>query len=203
MSSYTFSDRVTALAGILQAAILVERIAQNKPYSQSLFDASIDSVLVTDPANTLAVFGGKTENLQLGLEAVATLNRLDEAVTRYAISLLAVESQLKKRPDILASIGRRLTHLQHQIHGDDDYSQLQRLSGVYQDTISTLPFRIQVAGDREHLTQPIISAKIRAILFAGVRSALLWRQVGGKKWQLIFGKSKMKAIAKQLLNSTS
>lgn len=201
--TYTSSDRVIALAGVLQSAALVAQIAENKTYSQPCFDASLQSILVTDPTSTIEVFGGQASNLQLGLEAVANLNKLNEMVTRYAISLLAVESQLKKRPDILATIGRRLKHLQHQIHGDDEYSQLQRLSGVYQDTISTLPFRIQVAGEREHLTQPIISAKIRAILFAGVRSAMLWRQVGGSKWQVVFGKKKMKIIAEQLLSSNS
>lgn len=201
--AYTSSDRVIALAGILQSAALVAHIADNKTYSQQHFNASLQSILATDPVNTLEIFGGQTSNLQVGLEAVANLSKLNEVITRYAISLLAVESQLKKRPDILATIGRRLKHLQHQIHDDDEYSQLQRLAGVYQDTISTLPFRIQVMGDREHLTQPIISAKIRAILFAGVRSALLWRQVGGSKWQVIFGKKKMKLVAEQLLSQTS
>lgn len=201
--AYAQSDRVIALAGVLQSAILVNQVAQNKHYDKPYFNALIQSILTTDPTSTLDVFGGDINNIALGLEAVRNLNKLNETITRYAISLLAVESQLRKRPDILATIGRRLKHLQHQIHSDDEHSQLQRLSGVYQDTISTLPFRIQVMGDKDHLTQALISDKIRAILFAGVRSALLWRQVGGSKWQVVLGKTRMKNIANQLLSKPS
>lgn len=201
--AHSKAERAVAFAGVLQAAHLVSLVSQRQPYSQSAFDASIDSILVTSPENTLAVFADKLGNVQTGLKQLSELNKKDEMLMRYTISLLAVEKQLSKRPDILATIGRRLQHMQHQIHDDDATSRLQRLSGVYQDTVSTLPFRIQVIGDRDYLTQAHISDKIRSLLFAGVRSAMLWRQVGGNKWQLIFGRGALEKQAKYLIQQIS
>ncbi|HSX19775.1 MAG TPA: DUF489 family protein, partial [Gammaproteobacteria bacterium] len=41
--------------------------------------------------------------------------------------------------------------------------------------------------------------KIRTILLAGVRSAVLWRQLGGSRWQLTFGKKTLLQDAQALL----
>lgn len=41
------------------------------------------------------------------------------------------------------------------------------------------------------LQQPNNAAKIRALLLAGIRSARLWRQLGGHRWQLVFSRSKL------------
>lgn len=58
-------------------------------------------------------------------------------------------------------------------------------AGLYQDTISTFKQRIQVHGDMRFLQQDITAAKVRALLFAGIRSARLWRQLGGRRWHLL------------------
>ncbi|MEH6454630.1 MAG: DUF489 family protein, partial [Psychromonas sp.] len=41
--------------------------------------------------------------------------------------------------------------------------------------------------------------KIRALLLAGVRAAVLWRQIGGKRRQLIFSRKAMLHQTKQNL----
>ena len=43
-----------------------------------------------------------------------------------------------------------------------------------------------------------VQDKIRACLLAGIRSAVLWRQVGGSKWQLLFHRKKLVQAARQL-----
>ena len=45
----------------------------------------------------------------------------------------------------------------------------------------------------------LIAAKVRATLLAGIRSAVLWRQSGGNRWQLIFGRRKIIEQAGRLL----
>jgi high frequency lysogenization protein len=45
------------------------------------------------------------------------------------------------------------------------------------------------------------AAKIRALLLAGIRAALLWRQAGGDRWKLIFSRSAMQKEAQQLLKA--
>ncbi|HLR87578.1 MAG TPA: DUF489 family protein, partial [Wenzhouxiangella sp.] len=49
--------------------------------------------------------------------------------------------------------------------------------------------------------QPEKAAFVRAILLAGLRSAILWHQVGGRQWQLIFRRGKMLQEARSLLTA--
>jgi high frequency lysogenization protein len=56
-----------------------------------------------------------------------------------------------------------------------------------------------VRGDVNYLKNELIACKVRAALFAGIRSAVLWRQVGGKRWHLLFRRKHIaKAIAQFL-----
>src|SRR5690606_26637288 len=61
----------------------------------------------------------------------------------------------------------------------------ERLSRIYQQTISTLGKRIQVTGEPKLLQQEAIADRIRALLLAGVRLGWLWQQLGGRRWHLI------------------
>ncbi len=53
-----------------------------------------------------------------------------------------------------------------------------------------------------HLQQTDNAAKIRALLLAGIRSARLWRQLGGHRWQLIFSRRKLLATLYPKLRPT-
>lgn len=208
--SYQKKERIIALAGLFQAAGMVHELARVKSVDQPGFTALIESLFVMEPENTLAVYSGDPANLQAGL---TWLNRLagrqaDKQageVARYVLSLLAVERQLAKKPDMQQVIHSRLKHLsykrEHFSNDPDDI--ISNLSAIYQDTLSTLKFRIQVTGNMQHLSQKIISDKVRALLFAGVRSAMLWRQLGGSKWQLVFGRTDMQKYSDQLLQDIS
>ena len=63
------------------------------------------------------------------------------------------------------------------------------LSALYQRTISTLDRRVHVSGSPEFLQRNEVAAKIRTLLLAGVRSAWLWHQSGGRRWHLILRRS--------------
>ena len=52
-----------------------------------------------------------------------------------------------------------------------------------------------------YLQQSANAAKIRTLLFAGVRAARLWRQLGGSRWQLVFGRRKLLKELYPLLRS--
>src|SRR5690554_2632265 len=204
---HTKEERIIALAGLFQAAALVSQLAKGKTLNALALKSSIESLFVLDPENTFAVYGSKAENIAIGLQQLQQLTKKmdDNDIPRYVIGLLAVTKQLSKDADMLSTMQRRLKHIQYQReHFSDNFSDtLASLSGLYQKTISTLPYRIKVIGDREHLTQAAISDKIRALLFAGVRAAMLWRQIGGSKWQLAFGRNDIERISTQLLNSIS
>ena len=45
--------------------------------------------------------------------------------------------------------------------------------------------------------------KVRANLLAAVRSAVLWRQVGGRQWQLLLYRRQCSMLARGLLTGTT
>ena len=112
---------------------------------------------------------------------------------RYALSMLGLERQLAKRDDMLEVVGKRLPQIQSQVEhfGIAHENVIAACGALYQDTLSTLRQRIQVHGDMRNLQQPNNASKIRALLLAGIRSARLWRQVGGHRWQLVVSRRKL------------
>ena len=76
---------------------------------------------------------------------------------------------------------------------------LAGMAGLYTDTISTLQPRIMVQGEPLHLQNPENANRVRALLLAGIRSSMLWRQCGGHRFQVIFSRGRQLALAEGLL----
>jgi high frequency lysogenization protein len=74
-----------------------------------------------------------------------------------------------------------------------------RLAELYVSTLSLLTPRVMVNGNPQQLQQPPVVEKIRANLLAAVRSAVLWRQVGGRPWQLLLYRRQCSMLARGLL----
>ncbi len=56
-----------------------------------------------------------------------------------------------------------------------------------------------VQGNPHYLGQAGVVAEIRALLLAAVRSAVLWRQLGGSYWDFLFSrKAMLEAIGRRL-----
>ena len=213
-------EQAIALAALFQAANLVEQIATRGMVPQNNFETSIQSIFVTKPDNTEQIYGGVQDlphNLSLGFRSLLELIDKSKAeqnqnVIRYGLSLIHLEKKLSKRPDVLATIANRLEQMTQQARyfspeGQDPQdnpaafshpSVVANLASLYQDTLSTFSFRIQVSGEPRHLQNPENAAKIRALLLAGIRAAMLWKQVGGKRWHLLFFKSRMRPSIKKI-----
>ncbi|MBB2496321.1 high frequency lysogenization protein HflD [Aquipseudomonas ullengensis] len=191
-------DQLIALAAVFQAAALVDKLARTGQASEADVGCLLGSLLVRDPKNTLDVYGGDDLNLREGYKALASaLERnpasLQRDPLRYALALLGLERQLAKREDMLQVVGTRLDQIQLQVghFGLTHDNVVAACGGLYQDTISTFRQRIQVQGDMRFLQQPAVAAKVRALLLTGIRSARLWRQLGGHRWQLVFSRGKL------------
>ena len=78
---------------------------------------------------------------------------------------------------------------------------IANLAGIYSDTISQIPPKIMITGDAGYLSNTVNADKIRAILLGGVRSAVLWAQVGGARWQILFKRRLYQEEARRLLDS--
>ncbi|VXC28649.1 High frequency lysogenization protein HflD homolog [Pseudomonas sp. 8AS] len=191
-------EQLTALAAVFEATTLVDKIARTGQASEADISCLLGSLLVRDPKNTLDVYGGDDLNLREGYKALASaLERnpasLQREPLRYALALLGLERQLAKRDDLLQVIGSRLDQIQQQVghFGLTHENVISSCGALYQDTISTFRQRIQVQGDMRFLQQAGNAAKIRALLLTGIRSARLWRQLGGSRWQLVLGRRKL------------
>lgn len=191
-------EQLVALGAVFEAAVLADKIARTGQISEASMGCMLGSLLVRDPKSTLDVYGGDDLNLRDGYRAlISSLERNPSALQReplrYALAMIGLERQLDKRSDMLQVMGSRLDQIQQQVEhfGLVHDNVIAACGGLYQDTISTFRQRIQVHGDMRFLQQPNNAAKIRALLLAGIRSARLWRQLGGHRWQLVFSRSKL------------
>lgn len=221
--SRAHDEQAIALAGLFQAAALVEQIATRGMASQNSLETAIYSTFVTNPHSTEEIYGGVHDlpyNLQLGLRNLQDLvekkrSEHNRDIVRYALSMMYLERKLSKNPQMLSSVGQRLEQIKEQARyfnpeGEDPMqtpsafchpSVISNLASLYQETISTFSFRIQVGGDPRHLQNAENAAKIRSLLLAGIRAAMLWRQVGGKRWHLFFFKSRVRPSLKKILSN--
>lgn len=199
-------NQVIALAGIFQSAAIVQQIARTGEAPQDAFAASIKSVFVLDPPDTESIYGG-LHSLQLGFDVLNSLLAKRETARyaetfRYAVGLIHIEKLLRNNPDLLSILRSRLeqTHNHLQMFENDmlDSSVIAKLAALYVDTMGTFNYRIQVKGDPRFLQQDETAHKIRAVFLAGVRAAMLWRQLGGSRLQFILGKRKMLAALNRL-----
>jgi high frequency lysogenization protein len=76
---------------------------------------------------------------------------------------------------------------------------LAYLADLYSRTVSQLKPRVMVQGDPRFLENPDNQNRIRALLLAGIRAAWLWRQVGGSRWKILFGKKQLLTTARDYL----
>ncbi len=184
-------DRCIALAGIYQAAELASRIARRGELLEGPMEASIGSLLKIDAPSVSAIYDGLA-GVRFGLEVMreqlsgASPGNPDPS--RYVITLMHLERQLAKQPDMLQKLrsGIELAQQRHQHYPLLHNNLLAQFADLYSETISQLKPRIMVAGDPLHLQNPDQANRIRALLLAGIRSAMLWRQCGGGRFQLLF-----------------
>lgn len=205
------TDRTLALAGVFQAAQLVQQLAREGRAETRAFAASVHSLLMIDASSTAAVYGG-VQGVRFGLgllrdKLAGETDPGDVEIAKYVISMIHLENRLRRRPEIQEAIHRGIGTIQSQMkffeateNGDTAHPRLvEKLADLYTQTLSTLTPRIMVSGEHGYLADPQIAAKVRAALFAGIRSAFLWRQLGGGRWQLLFLRRKIADEAGRIL----
>lgn len=204
--SKNFYDITLAFAGICQACRLVQQLAHEGKIDDNTAEVMINSTLNINPTSTLAVYGNSEANLRVGLNTLlailtASNNTLSSDLTRYLLSLIGLERRLRKNLSASDELKRRIELLQQQKNYFEPMSSgiFNALAGIYVDVISPIGTRIQVTGSPDMLQNSLIQAKVRALLFTGIRSAVLWQQVGGSRLQLMFSRQRLITQAKEIL----
>ena len=195
------TGRMVAFAGVCQAAMLVHRTANGLLTDARDIAPLLRSVFATEPESVAAIYG-ETARLQLGAAtAIDVLGRPNAAiipVLRYVMALLDIAALLRRRDDLNRGLRNAIDVLQNRA-GDEPESLFEPLAAVYQQSISKLQRRIQVVGAGEQLRRSDIAAKVRALLLAGVRSAWLWYQLGGRRWHLVLRRTTMRRALRDLI----
>lgn len=106
---------------------------------------------MTDPETPHDVF--TDASLQDGYKAIVeqlgnSSKPKNAELTRYVVSLVALERKLSNRRDVLNMLGERISQVKRQLHHFDllDEQVLANLASIYSEHISPIGPRIQVAG---------------------------------------------------------
>ena len=199
-------EHALALAGLFQAVNLVQQVARQGRADTEPFESSIASVFRIDAESTEEIYGGSA-HLTLGLRTLCRQlgkdkSEQDAELMRYAVSLLFLERQLVRNT-------RMMNRVREGIEAAIDQSEhfpvthenvLARLADTYASTVSQLQPRIMVQGEPDYLNTPANANRIRALLLAGMRSAVLWRQLGGHRLKLLWTRKRIVACAEGMLN---
>lgn len=196
-------DRVLALAGLLQSIRLVQQMANNGQAETKPLATCIDSLFRFDAETTEAIYGSARE-LEPGLRRlIAQLDGSDRdtAQTRIAMNVLHLERRFIASEATVENVRRSLEDIERQREhwGPTHPTVLGRLGELYAERISPLGPRVLVQGNPVYLSQPGVVGEVRATLLAALRSAVLWRQLGGSYWDLLLSRRAMVETAKTLL----
>ena len=200
-----------ALAAVAQCASLVKTLALTGKAPENEIIASINPLLIVD-SNSVEDIYPRLSDFNLGLRTIQEIfsndrRRENVEIGRYTLDMLLLRNKLSGSERMQATLRQRLVGInplefvdvteseqaQRQLlHQDHIFEQLAKL---YQDTISTLSYRIQVQGKLENLRNDNIANRIRTLLLGGIRSAVLWYQLGGRRWRLVFYRKRVQGTA--------
>lgn len=198
-------DQTLALASMFQSAVMINELAHGENINQAAFDCSLDSLFTLEARSVEEIYG-HGEGLILGLRMLRDYlggkqRHPDKLIAYYVLSMIKLMNKMLADDRMVAEIHEGLASiLQHTDSFDmSRTSKLHQVDGLYQRTLSQIKPRIIVQGDQSWLTRSDNTSKIRTLLFAGIRAAVLWKQRGGSRLKLVFSRRKYIVQAQTLL----
>jgi len=199
------NPKIVALAGVFQAAELVRQAAQHGTWSGFAATASLESLFRLESDSVEAVYGDLSR-LRLGLETLVSVLEGDvqnSETLRHSVALLQLQRKFTRDGAMMAAVGEGLARIEDETgtleEPEREEKRAEAVAELYTDTVSHLTPRVVVNGRPQHLQNPRCVHWIRTLLFAGLRSAVLWQQLGGGRFRLLFGRKRLLAEARDLL----
>ena len=194
-------EQTIALAGLYQACQIVSKIAWNGEYNEQELEPLINCIIKVDSTNTENIYLNVSK-LESGLvyfrkQIVGDIFTRSSETRRYIASLNKLSDTLMSDNSCINKIQLLLKNFSEKSESMTTDQKTIELSNIYQQTLSKFEPRIVVNGENKFLTDENHSSRIRTALFAGVRSVILWRQLGGSKLKLLFLKGQ---FSKQIDN---
>lgn len=198
-------DQTLSLAGMFQAAVLIDALATTGSCDRAAFDGSFDSLFTFDADSADEVYGN-VDCLRRGFSALLDYlggrgGGAGGNVAYYVLAMMKIAAVVRSRADLSLRLFDGLQGIQSRSgeFGLSRENQSGKIDMLYQETISHVEPRVIVRGEQFHLLNEATAARIRTLLLAGIRSAVLWQQLGGSKWKLFLRRKKYVAEAGRLL----
>ncbi len=200
------NEQVLALSGVFQATELVRQAAQHGAWSGYAASASLQSLFRLESDSVDEIYGD-LGRMRLGLETLVAVLGGEGAngqSLQMAVGLLQVQRKFTRDTAMMNEVGETLARIQRDAadleeHEREDF-QTEAVAELYTHTVSGLTPRIVVNGRPQHLQNPRTVNWIRSLLFAGLRSAVLWQQLGGSRFRLLFGRKGLLRDARECLH---
>ena len=190
------ADQALALAGVFQSAELVAKLATEGHVSEEQLSAAMSALLNQNPETVRSLYGNVSD-IELGINSMREMindrTQASTDVMRYVIGIMYLARRLTADTIRIKQVGDGITNAKRQA---DHFSVthenvIANIAGLYTDTVSTIKGRIQVTGNAFYLEQPAIAQRVRCLLFAGIRSAFLWHQLGGKRSHILWHRNNL------------
>jgi len=190
------ADQALALAGVFQSAELVAKLATEGHVSEEQLSAAMSALLNQNPETVSSLYGNVSD-IELGINSMREMindrTQASTDVMRYVIGIMYLARRLTADTVRIKHVGDGITNAKRQA---DHFSVthenvIANIAGLYTDTVSTIKGRIQVTGNAFYLEQPAIAQRVRCLLFAGIRSAFLWHQLGGKRSHILWHRNNL------------
>lgn len=193
--------QTVAIAGLLQVIEQVKAIAWGNVTSNDVIETAIHTVLVLDAPDNISVYGN-VSNIRRGLKLIEDELAIiaDPEIQSITLNTLKLARQILKKPELYNKIrsGIETIKKQAEFFNETHSNVIHAMGELYQENISPLSPKIMVHGNPEILQNSDTIAKIRSLLFAAIRSAVLWYQNGGSRFNLVLKRNRYLAIAREL-----
>jgi len=197
-------QRILPLAALLQGLRQIRRIAETGQAEASVLSSMLNSIFELEPDSVAAVYGGLPAlrpGLLLLRDHLGSQGK-DPQLAKLALSVLQIERRYSTDEEMDEKVHQGILHAKRlaERHASVTHPEvLTSLGGLYAETISHLRPKVMVQGNPHYLGQAPLVAEIRAVLLAALRSAVLWRQLGGSYWDFAFRRRAMQeAVQAQL-----
>ena len=199
-------EQIIALAGLYQSCYVVSNIAWKGEYNEQDFLPLVNSILQIDSTVVKDIYID-IDNINSGFiylkkQIIGDIFTRSSETRRYIESLKILSNHLMSDQKTITLMQNLLKELEENTSDLTTDGKAEKLSEVYQKTLSKFEPRIIVNGENKYLTDPIQASRIRTALFAGVRATLLWEQLGGSKWKLFLFKSSFSKTIDSYISST-
>jgi high frequency lysogenization protein len=189
---HTDQERAIALAALSQITYCIQRITYDGIIEDQLIAPCLYSLLQVDADNVESIYdlpGSVTTGAQKILKKSPHDHQTWERF-RYIELLMRYEKKLHQQQHqaLLTKLRQQMLTLIAQCEHEDstDSYPVAQFASIYIETIGQIKPRILIHGQKVHLQDHHFQCYIRALLLAGIRAAMLWHQLGGSRWLILW-----------------